>query len=112
MTGVSLVRYGIPAALIVAGLVLLPVDSGGTGVEAWALFTGAGLAVLLLNLLYRVGVSGDVDRDREEKAREYLAEHGRWPDEEERPARRWRLPEGVATPESEAEEQRRRSHPS
>jgi hypothetical protein len=106
----AFVRYGIPAALIVAGLVLLVLDPGGTGVEAWALFTGAGLAVLLLNVLYRMGVSGDVEREREENAREYLAEHGRWPDQEERPAgRRWHLPEGIATPESEAEEERRRS---
>ena len=59
-------------------------------------------------MLYRIGVSGDIDRDREDRAREYLAEHGRWPDQEERPAGgRWRLPEGIATPESEAEEERR-----
>jgi hypothetical protein len=106
----AFVRYGIPAALIVAGLVLLLIDPGGTGVEAWSLFTGAGLAVLLLNVLFRIGVSGDVERDREERAREYLAEHGHWPDQEEGPAgRRWHLPEGVATPESEAEEERRRT---
>lgn len=80
-------RYGIPAA--------------------WALFTGAGLSVLLLNVLFRIGVQGDVERDREDEARSYFAEHGRWPDEEERPAgRRWRLPEGVATPETEAADAR------
>lgn len=43
---------------------------------------GGGLAVLLLNLLYRVGVSGDREREEEERAREYFDEHGVWPDED------------------------------
>jgi hypothetical protein len=75
------VRYGIPGALILAGQVVLIVDSGpkGAGWEGWALFTGAGLAVLLLNLLFRMGVEGERDREREEAARRYFDEHGRWP---------------------------------
>jgi len=36
--------------------------------------------VLLLNVLYRIGVEGDKERDREEEAREYFDQHGRWPD--------------------------------
>jgi hypothetical protein len=28
-----------------------------------------------------MGVSGDADRDREQEARDYFDEHGRWPDE-------------------------------
>jgi hypothetical protein len=103
------VRYGIPAALVLAGLVCLFVVPSGTRFEAWALFTGAGLSVLLLNLLFRIGVQGDLDRDREDAARAYFEEHGRWPDEEEGASRRkWRLPEGIATPESEAAEARAR----
>jgi hypothetical protein len=76
------VRYGIAAALIVAGQVVLIADNGprGAGLEGWALFTGAGLAVLLLNLLFRMGVEGDRDREREENARRYFDEHGHWPD--------------------------------
>ena len=42
---------------------------------------GVGGSVLLLDVLYRVGVSGDGERDEEEAARAYLDEHGRWPDE-------------------------------
>ena len=50
------------------------------------------LSVLLLNMLFRIGLQGDVDRDREAAARVYFEEHGRWPDEEVRPTgRRWRL---------------------
>jgi hypothetical protein len=76
------VRYGIAGALIVAGQVVLAVDNGprGAGWEGWALFTGAGVAILLLNLLFRMGVEGDRDREREERARQYFDRHGRWPD--------------------------------
>ena len=42
---------------------------------------GAGLALLLLNVLYRYGAEGDRERDAEEAAREYFAQHGHWPDE-------------------------------
>ena len=34
---------------------------------------GAGLSVLLINLLFRFGAQGDEERDREDAAREYLA---------------------------------------
>jgi hypothetical protein len=77
------VRYGVAGALIVAGQVVLVADNGprGAGWEGWALFTGAGLAVLLLNLLFRMGVEGDRSREREEAARRYFDQHGHWPDE-------------------------------
>jgi hypothetical protein len=105
--GVLFVRYGIPAVLIVAGFVCYAVAPESSRNEGSALFIGSGVSVLLLNLLYRIGVSGDADRDRENEAREYFSEHGAWPDEDRKPGRRWNLPEGVATPESEAEERRR-----
>jgi hypothetical protein len=76
----NVVRYGIPLVLVVAGIVFAVVDHDGTGAETWAMFTGAGVSVLLLNVLYRMGVEGDHDRDREERAREYYDEHGHWPD--------------------------------
>jgi hypothetical protein len=43
---------------------------------------GAALSVLLLNWLFRLGAEGDLERQREEEAREYMARTGRWPDEE------------------------------
>jgi hypothetical protein len=90
------VRYVLPALLLVVGVVCLLVVNDSARVEAWAGFTGAGLSVFLLNLLFRVGVQGDEERQGEEAARAYFDEHGRWPDEEERPAgRHWTLPEGV-----------------
>lgn len=75
-------RYLLPAALVLAGIVILIAGQGSdTAVEGWALFTGAGVSVLLLNVLYRIGVDGDRSRRREEAAREYLDEHGHWPDQ-------------------------------
>jgi hypothetical protein len=74
---VNAVRYGIPGALFIAGMVVWATGSVAGG----ALFISAATAVLLLNLLFRIGVEGDKDRDREEAARRYFDEHGRWPGE-------------------------------
>jgi hypothetical protein len=76
MSGVLVVRYGIPVALLIAGFVV----AGTSGsIVAGAMFISAATAVLLLNVLYRIGVQGDRERDREEEARRYFDEHGRWP---------------------------------
>ncbi len=76
--GLNLVRYGIPAVLFVAGMIVF-VAAGRLGVVVGAMFISAATAVLLLNVLYRMGVEGDKDRDREEEARRYFDEHGHWP---------------------------------
>jgi hypothetical protein len=73
------VRYGIPLVLLIVGIVVTA-TAGRVGVAAGALFFSAASAVLLLNVLYRIGVEGDKERDREEEAREYFDQHGRWPD--------------------------------
>ncbi len=78
------VRYVLPAVVLLAGVVVLVLEPTLVGLEGWALLTGAGLSILLLNWLYRVGVRGDVERDREEEARRCFDEYGRWPDEEPR----------------------------
>jgi hypothetical protein len=61
---------------------VLVVDRTITGLEGFALLAGAAASILLLNVLYRVGVAGDEERDREAAARDYFDEHGHWPDEE------------------------------
>jgi hypothetical protein len=88
MTFVLLVRYGIPLALLVTGVVVA--GTSGSGIVAGAMFVSAATAVLLLNVLYRMGVQGDRDRDREEEARRFFDEHGHWPDEPPSAARRRR----------------------
>ena len=76
--GLHFVRYGIAAALFVAGIVLFA-TGGRLGLAVGAMLISAATAVLLLNVLYRIGVEGDKDRDREEEARRFFDEHGRWP---------------------------------
>lgn len=101
--GLIIVRYGLGAILIVAGVVLIAVNPSGLGVDGFAMAVGGGLSVLLINFLFRLGVSGDREREREEQARRYLEEHGVWPDEDEpRAGRRWTLPPGTVSPEEEA----------
>jgi hypothetical protein len=75
------VRYVLPAILLLTGVVMIIIDPSVLGLYGLATAIGAALALLLLNLLYRAGVQGDRERDREEAARAYYSEHGRWPDE-------------------------------
>ena len=75
------VRYVLPAVIALAGIVILIFDQSLIGLEGFVLFIGVAGSILLLNVLYRIGVSGDAERDREEAARTYFDEHGRWPDE-------------------------------
>jgi hypothetical protein len=75
------VRYVLPAVVIFAGIVIFIADPSLIGLEGFVLFTAAGSSILLLNVLHRIGVAGEKDRDAEEQARRYFDEHGRWPDE-------------------------------
>jgi hypothetical protein len=106
--GVFAVRYGIGGVMVLAGIVVLIIVPGDMGMHGFASSIGAGLSVVLLNLLYRLSVSGDREREREEEARRYLDEHGVWPEDDEAQAptrtRRWVLPPGVVLPEQETVE--------
>ena len=75
------VRYVLPGVIAVAGVIVLIFNRSINGLEGFAMFIGVAGSILLLNVLYRVGVSGDRERDEEEAARVYFDEHGRWPDE-------------------------------
>ena len=76
------IRYGLPAVLVLAGFVMLFAVDGSAKWDGFAMCVGAGLSVLLINVLFRFGAKGDEEREREDEAREYLAKHGHWPDEE------------------------------
>jgi hypothetical protein len=80
----TLVRYAVPSAVVLAGLVILVVAPDSSRYEGAAAFVGAGLSILALNLMFRLGVSGDADRDDEERARRFFDAHGYWPDEDRR----------------------------
>jgi hypothetical protein len=86
------IRYGIPLVLLIAG-VIVTATAGNVGLAAGALFFSAASAVLLLNVLYRIGVEGDRERDTEQEARAFFDEHGHWPDEPPSAARRPRRQE-------------------
>ena len=103
--GLFAVRYGIGGVMVLAGIAVLIVVPGDMGMYGFASAIGAGLSVMLLNLLYRLSVSGDREREREEEARRYLDDHGVWPDDDEAqtrtPTRRWVVPQRVVLVEQQ-----------
>lgn len=79
---VTFLRWWLPAIVCLAGVVIAVVSGfADSGLEAMAGFLGAGTSIWLMNFLWRLGVSGDEERAREDAARAYLDEHGHWPDE-------------------------------
>ncbi|MFI5039465.1 MAG: hypothetical protein ACHQCG_05955 [Solirubrobacterales bacterium] len=77
MSGVAVVRYGLGGVMIVGGVVIIILNPGGLGVDGFAMAVGGGLAVLMINFLFRLGASGDLERQREEDARTYFDEQRR-----------------------------------
>ena len=76
------VRLGLPLGIIAAGFVAMAVTGfSETGLEGGFALVAAGLSVWLLNFFFRLGMSGDRDRDAEDRARRFYDEHGFWPDE-------------------------------
>lgn len=75
------IRYVLPAVLVIVGFVILFTADDSLKWDGWAMCVGAGLALLLLNVLFRYGAQGDRERDEEESAREYFSKHGHWPDD-------------------------------
>lgn len=73
------VRYGLPGVVTLAGVVAMAFGTD-TSLEGGAGLVSAGLAIFLINWLFRVGARGDSEREAEDRAREYFDRHGRWPD--------------------------------
>ena len=100
--GMLIVRYGIGGVMVLGGIVMLAINPAGVGVDGFAMAVGGGLSVLMLNFMFRLSVSSEGDREREEQARVYFDEHGEWPeDEPPRSGRKWVLAPGVVTYEQE-----------
>lgn len=79
---VFFLRYVLPALICAVGLGLgVARGFDELGLEMAVLLVAAGSSLYLMNLLLRVGISGDRERDEEDAAREYFDRHGRWPDE-------------------------------
>lgn len=79
--GLALLRFGLPAALTVAGVAILVFDEGSRRFDGFAMCVGAALSLLFLTAVFTMGAKGDLERDDEAAAREYLKTHGHWPDE-------------------------------
>ena len=63
-----LLRVGLPVAILIAGIVLIAVgDDAGRG--AGVVLVGVAGLVVLANLFIRLGMSSQLDRDREEERR-------------------------------------------
>jgi Flp pilus assembly protein TadB len=77
--GLGSVRYGLPAAMAIAGIVALFV--GGTGAGLGVVLIGFALMVLLINVLFRVSIVSNREREEEERARDTFERTGRWPGE-------------------------------
>lgn len=78
--GLAAVRYGIPLALAIAGIVGLAM--GGDAAGAGVVLVGSAFIVLLINSLFRLSLVSNRERDEEEQARAEFERSGRWPDEE------------------------------
>ena len=76
------VRVWLPLIIIAAGIVAIIATGGSiTGWEGGLAIVAAGISVWLLNVIFRVGVQGELERDAEDAARDFYTEHGYWPDE-------------------------------
>jgi hypothetical protein len=78
------VRYLLPGAIVLTGLVLTIAGGSDTVVGAGVALVGVGMLVALLNVLMRLGIASSRDREREEQARRFFDRHGRWPSGGER----------------------------
>jgi hypothetical protein len=79
----SLTRVWLPVAVALVGVVGIILGHGHTATAG----AGVGLIIVgiiiwMVNWMFRMSVESNRDREREEAAREYFDEHGRWPDEE------------------------------
>jgi len=72
-------RYVLPGLVILGGVVVMALGSE-SDLEGGAAIVSAGLAIFFVNWLFRAGVAGEGEREREDRAREYFDRHGRWPE--------------------------------
>ena len=77
--GLNAVRYGIPLALLIAGVVVEVVGEGHASEGAAIVLMGLAGLMVLSTVLFRAGLASNEEREGEEGARRFFDEHGRWP---------------------------------
>src|SRR5947209_20424351 len=78
----TLTRVFLPLSLAVIGVLAIIAGHARTPLAgAGVVLLGVAVMVWLLNLMFRLSVESNADREVEERAREYYDRHGRWPDE-------------------------------
>ncbi len=77
--GLNAARYGVPAAMVIGGIVACAI--GGSAAGFGVVVIGSAFIVLLINVLFRMSIVSNHERDVEEQARDYYETHGHWPDE-------------------------------
>jgi hypothetical protein len=83
--GMIALRYGLPIALVVAGVAAIIIGhaSGKSPAAAGGVvLLGVALMVWMINWLFRMSLESNRDRDKEDAARDYFSEHGHWPGED------------------------------
>lgn len=79
---IRFLRWWLPAIVVVVGIALAAMDGfSEDSLEGGAAIVGAGMSIWLMNILFRIGISGDREREDEADARTYFDKHGRWPDD-------------------------------
>lgn len=79
MKPIHIIRYGVPALIALAGVVVIVVGSGTVATAAGIALIGVAVLVFGINFLARLTVSSQDEREREQRAREEFSRTGRWP---------------------------------
>jgi hypothetical protein len=75
-------RLWLPIAIAVAGVVAIVAGHGRTAAAgAGVVLLGIAVMVWMINWMFRMSIESNLDREHEERAREYFDKHGQWPDE-------------------------------
>ena len=80
VSALAFVRIWLPLAVAVAGVVLI-IAGGDVARGAGIVLLGVAALVVLANVLMRLGLSSERDREREEERRRAFSRTGRWPNE-------------------------------
>jgi hypothetical protein len=75
---IHLIRYGLPAAILLAGVIVILAGTGGVASAAGSFLIGVAVMVYLVNVLARLAIASQRDRDTEQQARDEFARSGRW----------------------------------